>query len=41
MAGLHIRVEELADHRVELALVSKLPPQEEPAAEGAGRSAKE
>lgn len=41
VAGLHIRVEELADHRVELALVSKLPPQEEPAAEGAGRSAKE
>lgn len=41
VAGLHIRVEELADHRVELALVSKLPPKEEPAAEGAGRSQKE
>ena len=27
-AGLHIRVEELSDHRVESALVSKLPPQE-------------
>ena len=27
--GLHIRVEVFADHRVEWALVSKLPPQEE------------
>ena len=31
--GLHIQVEIIADHRVESALVSKLPPQEEEAAE--------